>query len=667
MMLRRIFLSVIILFFTADLALAQASDTTYLNFRSRLGNAKNDTVKADVLNHYCNSHFRDPDTTLKYAKEMLKLGLKMKYDNVIMDSYGQLGDAYWYMNNFDKAGEFYFLMLQMAEHLKDKKRLARAYYNIGWMKCVQNDQFEDRAYLLNALKMYRELGDTTGMFAVCNGLGGMYNSQIRTDRKFADSSEKYYSWVISVLEMKHRPIDLTIQSNYAGLLVNMKKYSEAKKLATQLRDESLKRGDSSFYATSLTTLSRAYLFTDSGAKAKKLLQEAVPILQRAKRYETLVSAYYTLSEIYKGEKKFEKALEYYEMCMMAQDSIETDEYELNLKEKEAQYQIMKKEESIQALEHENELSVLKNKQSDYIIYSLGAVALLIVIISINLFRANRSKLEVNKLLNEKNLLIEDQKRVVDERNHDVTNSINYAKRIQEAVLPAKEIKYKLFPDAFVLFLPKDIVSGDFYWFGERNGKRLISAIDCTGHGVPGAFMSLIGNTFLHEAVNEKGITEPAKILDDMKRSIIAALKQSAVVESAKDGMDMALLSFDDKKGTVEFAGAYNPCWLVRNGELTEFKGDKKPIGYYMGNDSPFTNTEIKIQKGDCFYIFSDGYADQFGGEKGKKLKEKQLKEILLSCHELPMAEQEKILLDKFQKWKGKLEQVDDVCLIGVRV
>jgi ligand-binding sensor domain-containing protein/serine phosphatase RsbU (regulator of sigma subunit) len=250
---------------------------------------------------------------------------------------------------------------------------------------------------------------------------------------------------------------------------------------------------------------------------------------------------------------------------------------------------------------------------------------------------------------------------------DIRDSINYAKRIQEAILPSKEIKYRIFPDAFVMFKPRDVVSGDFYWFGEKNDKRLIAAVDCTGHGVPGAFMSMIGNAFLNEIIMERGITAPAKILDELRSMTIKALKQTGVSGQTADGMDISLLCFDDAQQTVEYAGANNPLWMIRNNDLTEIKGDKQPIGYHKGTVQPFSSHTIPYHPGDCFYIFTDGYADQFGGDKGKKFKYKPMQELLLAINSKPMLQQEQVLNATIEEWRGNLEQVDDILVIGVRV
>jgi|GEM_PF-1340797 len=299
--------------------------------------------------------------------------------------------------------------------------------------------------------------------------------------------------------------------------------------------------------------------------------------------------------------------------------------------------------------------------TQYISIGMG----IIIIFSLLLYRNFLGKKKANQILKFQAVEINFQKKVVEEKNKGITDSINYAKLIQEAILPAKEIKYKLFPEAFVLFQPKDIVSGDFYWFSEKNKKRLIATVDCTGHGVPGAFMSMIGNALLNEIINEKGVTVPSEILKLLREKIIDSLKQKD--GQNKDGMDISILCFDEDNKTVEFAGANNPLWLIRKGIIQEIKADKQPIGLYHGESKPFNNNIIKLQKEDSLYIFTDGYADQFGGGEGKKFKYKQLQNLLLSIQDKRMNEQENILFKKINDWKSDLDQVDDILIIGVRV
>lgn len=273
-----------------------------------------------------------------------------------------------------------------------------------------------------------------------------------------------------------------------------------------------------------------------------------------------------------------------------------------------------------------------------------------------------------KGMEERTIEVVKQKEIIEETNKHITDSIRYAKRIQEAFLPTTHDINQSLGESFVLFKPKDIVSGDFYWLEKKENKVLLAVADCTGHGVPGAFMSIIGFNGLNQVVNEYNITNPAKILTRLNKVITNTLKQKVEDSKIRDGMDITLCSIDFSTLKIEFAGAYNPLFIVRNGELIKIKGDKHPIGNFLGEeDFEFTHHEFQLQKGDKFYLFSDGFIDQFGGTKGKKLKYVAFNELLLSTYSKSMIEQQASIESFFEKWKQGFEQIDDVCIIGVAV
>ena len=306
------------------------------------------------------------------------------------------------------------------------------------------------------------------------------------------------------------------------------------------------------------------------------------------------------------------------------------------------------------------------------------VLLLLSFLAYYIYRGYRIKKEANIKLEEKNRTISLQKDEIEKQKDlaesqrdqiayqkkHITDSIMYAKRIQTALLPSLE----LFSDEiehFVLYKPLDIVSGDFYWVSKLKDKQIIIAADCTGHGVPGAFMSMLGVTMLNEIVNGKGIEKPDEILNLLREQIVKSLKQSIDEDRVKDGMDMAVSLIDYKKNKLWFAGANNPLVFIRDGNLETIKGDKMPVAIHYSMN-PFTAHEIDLKKGDTFYLFSDGYGDQFGGPRQKKFMVKHLKETLLDISALPMIEQGAKLDETFEEWKGSGPQVDDVILIGVR-
>jgi len=276
--------------------------------------------------------------------------------------------------------------------------------------------------------------------------------------------------------------------------------------------------------------------------------------------------------------------------------------------------------------------------------------------------------ELEEKVKERTLKIEKQKEEIEEQKKHIMDSIYYARRIQNAILPSFSLIDNYLKEYFILYLPKDIVSGDFYWMHGADDIFMIAAVDCTGHGVPGAFMSIVGFNQLNYAVNVKNARSAGSIMDELNAGVITTLNENNSDSSIKDGMDMALCIFDLKEKHVEFAGANNPLLIISNGEVTNYKGDRFPIGAYEGtNQQPFRNNEIDVKDGDCLYLFSDGYADQFGGPDNKKFMFRRFQELLLEVHKHPMAEQKEILFQRLNDWRGCNEQVDDILVIGVRV
>lgn len=279
------------------------------------------------------------------------------------------------------------------------------------------------------------------------------------------------------------------------------------------------------------------------------------------------------------------------------------------------------------------------------------------------YRTSAIKRE-NKLLEEK---VEERTQELAQKNKDITSSIQYAKRIQLAILPPLEQIFRYFPESFLLYKPKDIVSGDFYWFGIKNGKKIIAVVDCTGHGVPGAFMSMIGHNLLNQIIIENGITAPDQILNALHKGVQSALKQGTNLVDTSDGMDVAICSVNMDNSELQFAGAYRPLFIVNGGTLNKTEADKFPIGgSQLDVQRNYTSHTIKIKKGDTFYMASDGYADQFGGEKGKKFMVKRFNELLLSIQSKNMEEQGRIFEETFNNWRGEYQQVDDILVMGIR-
>jgi|GEM_PF-5307597 len=264
-------------------------------------------------------------------------------------------------------------------------------------------------------------------------------------------------------------------------------------------------------------------------------------------------------------------------------------------------------------------------------------------------------------VNERTEELHKQYDIIKKQNDEITDSIVYAKRIQKAILPPNRIIKEYLKDYFIFYKPKDVVAGDFYWIESKGNKVLFASGDCTGHGVPGALVSVICNNALNRSVREYGLTNPGEILDKTREIVIQEFGKSD--EEVQDGMDIALCCWEGHN--LQYAGANNPLWIIRNGEIIETKADKQPIGKF-DNLHPYTTHSFELLKGDSIYIFSDGYVDQFGGPKGKKFKANAFRKLLLSIQNKSMNEQNLIIQDVFEKWKGEIEQLDDICIIGVK-
>lgn len=373
------------------------------------------------------------------------------------------------------------------------------------------------------------------------------------------------------------------------------------------------------------------------------------------------ASYQKLAELLERTGRKAEAYLYYREFVRINDSIKDWESKNNLARAREIYDVESKNQEIERLLQESTLAQLDIEKKERQRLWLGAITGITSLLVVIALLAYRQKQKSAKLL-------EAQKLIIEEKNQDITDSIVYAKRIQQAILPSMTQITNALPESFVFFRPKDIVSGDFFWFNETPWSYYLAAVDCTGHGVPGAMMSMIGHNFLGQIVNEQDIEQPAQILNELHRKVLFALNKDYTSHDMKDGMDVALIRIDKKSGKIFFSGAVRPLYIVVDGELTIVKGDIYSIGGIKEvNAASFSQHEIEAPEGSCLYIFSDGFADQFGGPEGKKFKYRQLKEMIVKNSDRPMQEQLAVIERTFNQWKGPHEQVDDVCIIGLRV
>jgi serine phosphatase RsbU (regulator of sigma subunit) len=414
---------------------------------------------------------------------------------------------------------------------------------------------------------------------------------------------------------------------------------------------------------------------------------------KIKDYETKINKYRKKEELSKRD-----SIDYLEsitglneeILKSAKLKLEIDK--LNAKTREDSLVIQQKESKIVEMEREIEVARyelnLKNleiQKKNTAIFSMVIISVLMVILFISLYRNLKRKKKNIVLLSKRNKVIALQKAEIEAKNkkiilqRDIANqhkqelldSINYAKKIQMAVLPSEKEISSILPEHFIFFKPRDIVIGDFFWIKQIKNFVIIAAVDCTGHGVPGAFMSLLGTTFLNEIVSVRNLDNAGDILNRLRNKVKKSLHQTGEYGENSDGMDISFCIIDKETLTLEYAGAFNPLLIIRNGsegeqEIIELKADRQPISIHP-IEKKFSNQKVQLKRNDCIYCFTDGFSDQFGGHKGKKLKSKVFKTLLASISNEPMNRQKTILDEKFIKWKGDFEQIDDVLIIGIRI
>jgi serine phosphatase RsbU (regulator of sigma subunit) len=616
-----------------------------------------------IYKAYIISALGNYDSAIVVYQQAIDLSKKHKKDKPLGQALTALGNVYNIIGDYDSAIKYYMEALTIQERLADKVGMAKTYNSLGVLFEWQKDYKSALNYHKQAFVIKTELGDSVEMATSLNNMGIVYESM-----KDTENALKHH---LQSLEIRKRIDDknglIMSYTNLGNIYSRNNKSKEAIDFLSKAYALAIEIKDRLNLARVAFDLGNHYFIVKEYEKGFKYIIEAEKISEEMEIKELQRDVYKELSDYFVMKQDYKSALDYSLKYRDVNDSLYNENRTKEIQGLNSKYQSEKKEQEINSLNQQSKIQQLDIKQKRTSMYSLFAGLLLLILIAIILFNRNRIKQKANKELAEKNNLIEHQKHLVEEKNHEITDSINYAKRIQTALLPSEDSFRELLPQSFVLFKPKDIVSGDFFWINEKDNFIFYVAADCTGHGVPGAFMSMLGTSFLNEIINEKDIIEPGDILDLLKIKIIKSLKQKGEVGSNKDGMDMVLCRLDTSKNELVFAAANNPLWLLRDGKIIEYKADKQPVGIGSEGFEHFNQRTIQLEKGDLVYTFSDGYADQFGGPKGKKFKYKQMEEIILSNANESMEFQKNGLDERFERWRGELEQVDDVCIIGIKI
>lgn len=644
----------------------------------------------------------DYSSSKKYATNALKIYEELGQDADIAQAYTNLGVIADYESQYPKAIEYYGKALAISEKLKDDYGISGALYNLGLIYNARGDYHMAMQHWSRALKIFVATDEKEGISSVYLAMGGVYKQQLNFPKaienyeaalKMAEQindpsliGDIYIGFGNAYLEIKKDYVSalnyfekskqiFQKMDNISGVAIttfNMAdikneqgQYDAALKLYAQSEKAFLETNDQLGYMKCLNHEGNVYIGKKEYDKAIANCLKSLKIAEEMHLKEDLVDNYNLLADAYnlKGDNK--EAFRYHKLYSEMKDSILNESNSKHILELQSRFDTDKKQHEIELLQKQSEIKDIDLAKKRVIIYSVAAALILLLILSLVVYNRYQIKRKANLQLEEQNNKIQLQKSIIEEKNKDITDSIVYAKRIQEAILPPVEKIRTHLPQSFILYKPKDIVSGDFYFFDHtENNSIVIAAVDCTGHGVPGAFMSIVGHNAINQCVNEYKLNSPGEILKRLNKLVTNNLHSG---EKVSDGMDISLCTIDPGKSKLSYAGAFNPLYHIRDGSLTEVKADKIMIGSLSGEDAVFTEHAVELQKGDVFYLFSDGYADQFGGPKGKKFKYKTLQQLLVDIHSKPMHEQHEILKNTIEAWQGGLEQVDDILIIGFRI
>lgn len=615
-----------------------------------------DTIRLQAMQRICIKGYlySKPDTAFIVANTMYDFALKKNLKVYLVSALNILGASCSIQGDNVRGIEYFTRSLKIAEEIKDYKSMMNSYNNIGVIYYEQRNNEKAVEYYELSLKLAEKLNKKSAIAFALGNLGNVYNGLRQYDKALAAQNR--------CLKLTEEIGDKEGNANALhslGVIYNdMEDYEKAIDYNTKAFKAYEELGDLQGISNTLTFIGIAYDRTNQTQKAIENLKKSLEISKKSGFVASVRETSQFLYEIYKKEGKVKDALEMHELYITMRDSIANEESQQIVMQKEMQYNF-DKQKALDKKEQEKQLaiSIEQGKKQKIISYSIAVGLILVILFALFVF----NRLRLTKKQKE---IIELQKDLVEEKQAEILASINYAKRLQDAILPPENFVKKHLPNSFIFYKPKDIVAGDFYWMEVINNNILFAVADCTGHGVPGAMVSVVCSNALNRAVFEFGITEPGKILDKTRDLVLETFSKSDT--DVKDGMDISLVSINKNSEEIKWAGANSPLWYTNENEILEIKANKQPIGK-TEHYSPFITHTIQLKKGNAIFMLSDGFADQFGGEKGKKFKYKPLKEILLQNSNLSPEKQLQQLEFAFEKWKSNLEQVDDVCVIGIRV
>lgn len=633
----------------------------------KVKNAESDTQKVNNLNKiFFIYHTQNIDSSQRIAEQALELSTKISYALGKATSYNNLGKIYYYKADNTKALANYLAAARILESMHGsvtksyayKRQLSTSFNNIGMIYQRQQMYKKAEQYLHRSIAIDKEIGDIMGMAHCYNNLGTIKEETGKYDEA-VENYEIALQLKLQINDIEGIPSTLI---NLGIIRMNQKKFIESKDYFDKALEMSRKLNNKQDEALALINLGDMFYLQERYTESITYYKKGIDISKSQKYDQFLIYAYQSLSLAYRKINDFEKAYEHYHTYVTIKDSLYNSENYKVLNDMEAKYENEVKEKEIKLLKAEKSVKDLEINNKKTLIYVFIGGCLLLGFLVILLYRAFVSKRNTNSELDTKNQKLELAYTIIEQKQKEIVDSINYAKRIQYSLLAHHDFLKANLNEHFILYKPKDIVSGDFYWATKQQNKFFLAVCDSTGHGVPGSFMSLLNIGFLSEAINEKGLYKPNEALNYVRERLIGTISQ----EGQMDGFDGVLLCIDKDSDTITYSAANNTPIIIENNTLRILPKNKMPVGIGI-TEKEFELFTIEAEKGSTLYLFTDGYADQFGGEKGKKFMYKRLESLLLENHHLPLNQQAEKLEEQFHKWKGDLEQVDDVCVLGIRI
>jgi len=640
---------------------------------------REDTNKIKHLSAICKTYFvgDEYDKAMAYGNQSLELAKKLGYKKGIAQAYNYKGIIFDYQGNYPEALKNHFASLKIKEEIKreypndiqNKKGIIASYNNLGIIYNLQEKYDEALRSHLSALKIRKEINDRLGMASSYNNIGATYMYQ----GNYPAALKSHIASLKISQEIDDKSGIANSYDNIGVIYDYMNNYSDAIKnylLALHLFEG---LDDQSGMASCNINIGQLYVKHHKLSEANVYLAKGLFLSKEIGRKESIKNSYEGLYAMDSASGNYKDAFAHHKLFIVYRDSLINEESKQKSIQTSMQYEFDKKELATKAEREKQDVINREEKQKQrFVIYGVAAVLIIVVVFSIFLYRRFKLTQKQKHIIELQKDEVSRQKHLVEEHQKEIIDSITYAKRLQQAILPSVDEIKRVIPNHFIYYKPKDIVAGDFYWMQYLDDTTFIAAADSTGHGVPGAMVSVVCSNALNRAVKEFGLRETGKILDKTRELVLETFEKSG--EEIKDGMDISLLSIGKNK-EVQWSGANNPLWYIRtsvssrgveNKELIEIKPDKQPIGK-TEIPKPFLTHVLPCSENDTFFLFTDGFADQFGGPKGKKIKYKQLEDLLMQIHEQPLDEQKQLLAQTFDAWKGSLEQVDDLTIIGIRI